>query len=214
MTEFTLTAYVVAGTASIFSAFGSQDAGIKAHVLEKAAPIIADFGGDEGRARVADGLDRILASKRIEKYHWHVALATEMLFAAYGTRPEPDGAVLMRFPEDYIEPVKALGLPSLAEALDVLAYSREVRIPVPIDKWDDVSGQYYFDREKVTVTFGEIEALGNVSKAIDRLYDEKPEVFGDLDADDVRHLVESVSSMLSSAKAAGADLAVFRHGGV
>lgn len=214
MTEFTLAAYVIAGTATISGAFGSNDPSIKAHVLEKTAPIVSQFGGDEGRERVADGLDRILANKRIEKYHWHVALATEMLFAAYGTRLDSDGTTLMRFTEDYIAPVTALGLPSLAEALDILAWGKEVRIPVPIDAWNDATGQYYFDRQKVTVAFGELKALGNIRKATTELYKEQPDVFGELYPDDVEHLVESFAAMLRDAQAKGADLAVFRHGGV
>lgn len=214
MTEFTLAAYVIAGTATISGAFGSNDSAIKQHVLEKTAPIIAAFGGAEGRDRIADGLDRIIASHRIEKYHWHAALATEMLFAAYGTRPNPDGATLTGFTEDYVAPVKALGLPALAEALDVLAWGKEVHIPVPIEKWDDVTGQYYFDRQKVTAALGEIQSLGSITDSIEELYDKKPETFGDLDPDDVEHLVKSLSAMLSDTKSADAEIAVFRHGGV
>jgi hypothetical protein len=214
VTEFSLAAYVIAGTTTISAAFGSSDASIKAHVLEKTAPIVSQFGGDKGRERVADGLDRILASKRIEKYHWHVALATEMLFATYGTRLDTDGATFVRFTEDYIASIKALGLPSLAEALDILAWGKEVRIPVPIDKWDDVTGQYYFDRQQVTVAFGEIETLGNIRKAITGLYKKQPDVFGEIYPDDVERLVQSLAAMLQDADAKGAELAVFRHGGV
>lgn len=214
MTEFTLAAYIIAGTTTISGAFGSHDPSIKEYVLEKTAPIVSEFGSIERHEYVSDGLDRIIASKRIKKYHWYVALATEMLFASYGKRHEPGVATFVHFTDDYIAPVRALGLTSLAEALDVLAWGKEVRIPVPIDDWDEVTGQYYFDRQEVTFAFGEITGLGNIREGVNRLYEKQPDVFGELYPDDVEHLVESLSGMLSDAKAADAELAIFRNGGV
>jgi hypothetical protein len=215
MTEFSLASYLVAGTVAISGAFGSHDMTIKDHVLAKTAPIIAEFGGEEGRNRIADGLDRILANPRIEKYHWHVALATEMLFAAYGTRPAKAANVSFPgFTENFIEPVKALGLPTIAEALDILAYSQEVRIPVPIDRWDDVSGQFYFDRPKIIAALGELKALGPISAAVDGLKRKKPEMFSACEPDDLQTLLESFSAVLGAARSANAELAIFRHGGV
>lgn len=215
MTEFSLASYLVAGTVAISGAFGSHDTSTKEYVLSKAAPIIEDFGGDEGRERVADGLDRIIANPRIERYHWHVALATEMLFAAYGTRPTNAANISVPgFTEHFIEPSKALGLPAIAEALDVLAWSQEVRIPVPVDKWDDVTGQFYFDKAKVEDALAELKALGPLSTAIEALEKKQPDMFENCEPDDLERLLIVFSSVLNEAKSADAELAIFRHGGV
>lgn len=215
MTEITLTSYLVAGTLAISGAFGSQDAALKQEVLTRTARQIAQFGGGQGRDRVADGLDRILASKEIERYHWHVALATEMLFATFGRPPARSATLtLPGFTEDFIAPLEALNLASLARAMTVLAYGQEVALPVPIRKWDDVTGQYFFDRAKRQVALAELDAIGDIKTAVAALKTRQPDAFKDCDPEDLVSLLTRLREVLSQAEAEDAEIAIFRHGGV
>lgn len=215
MTEITLTSYLVDGTLAISGAFGSQDAALKQEVLTRTARQIAQFGGSQGRDRVADGLDRILASKEIERYHWHVALATEMLFATFG-RPPARGATLTLpgFTEDFIAPLEALKLGAIAQAMTVLAYGQEVALPVPIRKWDDVTGQYFFERAKRQAALAEFDAIGDIEATVAALETRQPDAFDNCDPEDLMSLLTRLCEVLTQAEAEDAEAAVFRHGGV
>lgn len=215
MTEFTLSAYLISGATAVSGAFGSDDPAIKTYVLTQTAPLIAQAGGAAAHERISDGLDRILSSASIANYHYNVALATEMLFAAYGTLPDSHrGATILGYTEDCLPALEALQMPTLRRAMDVLAWGQEVTLPVPIEAWDDVTGQFYFDAPAQTVALAEFARLGNISKAVAALETSHPDAMSDCDSSDLEWTLEFFAPVLAEAQSKSMDLVLFRHGGV
>ncbi|MFK7941001.1 MAG: hypothetical protein AB8B82_16595 [Roseovarius sp.] len=215
MTEFTLSAYLIASSTAVSGAFGAQDDAVKSHVMTQTAPLIERRGGSAGLERVTDGLDRILSTPRFETYNYNAALAVEMLYATYGTPSQsPSTTVILGFTEDCLPALSALNLPSIHKAMDVLAWGHEVALPVPMDRWDDVSGQYYFDATAQIAALSELAGLGDIPNAVAVLEQGNAEVFDDCDPADLETQLMFLQPLLSEAQSRSLELALFRHGGV
>ncbi len=81
-------------------------------MLRETATLIAQNGGTAAEERIVNGLDRILGNARIETYHYNVALATEMLFAAYGAQPDSkQSATILGYTEDCLPALEAMNMP-------------------------------------------------------------------------------------------------------
>lgn len=215
MTEFTLSAYLISGTTAVSSAFGSNDPAIKTHVLTQTAPLIAEFGGPTAQDRISNGLDHILSTPTIATYTYDVALATEMLFAAYGTQPDShQAATILGFTEDCLPALEALQMPTLHRAMDILAWGQEVILPVPIKAWDDVTGQFYFDAQSQAAALSEFARLGDIFEAVEVLDDTHPDLFDECDPADLEWTLEFYEAVLGEAQNKSMDLVLFRHGGI
>lgn len=215
MTEFSLAAYFIAGSTAVSGAFGSGDTNIKSHIISHPAVVEIIAGNSDAQDRITDGLDRIIKTPQIERYHYNVALAVEMLYAANSHLPAvTPKAVILGFTEDYLPALEAMNMPVLHHAVDVLAWGQEVSLPVPVGRWDDVTGQYYFDAAARKAALAEMSAIGNVSQAIEKAEKANPDAFENCDPEDVEHLLEFFQSLLNEADRQGMDIALFRHGGV
>lgn len=216
MAQFTLTAYPIADMRNIQAAFGSNDPAIKTKVMTRAVSAISQTANAPALSdRVADGLDQILAQPRIENYNYNLALATEMLCLTFGQDPGPDHrTTIFGYTEGCLPALQALGMNGLHHAMNTLAWGQDVALPVPITHWNDVSGQYYFDASAIGSAQAELQAIAPIDASLLRLETDQPNLFDDCEPEDLEQILRFFDKVLGHAASQGAQLAVFRHGGV